>query len=100
MSHPFLTRKDNDTFVACAPPHSCPFVPAEAEGMLDSETDDEPAEVDVQISLPYETGAHLRPGIVHRLDKGTTGVLLPAWGTLALLYCSNWAVLTGVADQQ
>lgn len=61
---------------------------AEVDGLLDSETDDEladadadaDADVDVHINLPYEPGAHLRPGIVHRLDKGTTGMCLLAWG--------------------
>lgn len=60
---------------------------AEVDGLLDSETDDEPADADadanadVQINLPYEPGEHLRPGIVHRLDKGTTGMFLLAWGS-------------------
>lgn len=46
---------------------------AESDDLVDDECEEEPADGD-QASLPFEHGAHLRPGIVHRLDKGTTGV--------------------------
>ena len=48
---------------------------AESGDLVDDECEEESADPD-QASLPFEHGAHLRPGIVHRLDKGTTGVLL------------------------
>ena len=43
------------------------FVSAEADGLLDCETDepDQPAAVDVQISLSYESGMHLRVALLH-----------------------------------
>lgn len=44
----------------------------EANEMLDDGEEDH-SELS-QLSLPYGSGAHLRPGIVHRLDKGTTGM--------------------------
>ena len=64
-----------DTKLQSAAQASARLTCAESGDLVDDEGEEEPADPD-QASLPFEHGAHLRPGIVHRLDKGTTGVLL------------------------
>jgi 23S rRNA pseudouridine1911/1915/1917 synthase len=44
---------------------------------------------DVVAADAYSSGAALRPGIVHRLDKDTSGVIIAAWDDEALAFLAD-----------
>ncbi|KAL3163223.1 hypothetical protein ABBQ32_009625 [Trebouxia sp. C0010 RCD-2024] len=78
--------------------HHCglPAVPVEAQ-MVADDSSDACAESDIHTSDSDEEGAapalapagSLRPGIVHRLDKGTTGLLVIAKDEYSLMHLSD-----------
>ncbi|DBA85286.1 TPA: hypothetical protein ACH3X2_005979 [Trebouxia sp. C0005] len=72
--------------------HHCglPPVPLEADIAPDESPEQQLSESDDEASmLPVAPNASLRPGIVHRLDKGTTGLLVIAKDEYSLVHLSD-----------